>query len=88
MWDCIPFLYEISCKRYPFQPDSKLAQEQQALRDQLKQCLPEEHWHTFFLYSTCSESLDYASACHAYLLGLDLGLAIAHAAAPLQQDDW
>lgn len=80
MQSCAYFLYESLLRQFPFSPSDAT---ERAYFDQLNaaesrvQQLPNEYWHTIFDLINSMDVVDHAKACHAFSLGLGLGLSLA-----------
>lgn len=80
MRTCTDALYENFLHRFPFRPDNDTERfhvKQLAKAEVKIKNFSKKHRHTVFLLTDSLEVLTYAKACHAFSLGLSLGLSLA-----------
>ena len=86
MRDCTYFLYKTLLKRFPYvtSPDTEYAAEKLEQIESHLDSLPEPCQVNMIDLLDCTEALALDRSCHAFQLGLDLGLSIAQESRNLQ----
>lgn len=83
MKDCIPALFDLIHRRYPYQPESPTERDEAQRREDalrsLKEAAPELR-HQLFELTDADNILSCFRAHHAFRLGLGLGLSISREA--------
>ena len=80
MRTCTYLLYETLLRQFSFYPADNTEQFHAKQLTEAKakiKCFPKKYRHIIFLLTDSLEVLNHAKACHAFSLGLSLGLSLA-----------
>ena len=88
MLDCTYFLYKALLKSFPYvtSPDTEYAAEKLEQIEGHIDSLPEPCQINMIELLDCTEALAVDRGCHAFQLGLDMGLSIAQESRRLQAE--
>ena len=88
MHDCTYYLYKALLKRFPYTPssDTEYAAEKLEQIEGHIDGLPDPCQINMIELLDCTEALAVDRSCHAFQLGLDVGLSIAQEARSLQTE--